>query len=105
MRKNGSMGALVLLILASALPFSAAEAASDQKPETMAEQGGALTLRSPTKVDVTLTVTGDGHRFRQSFAAGQTPSFVPVDHGGFMLPDGTYRWTLVFNPRLTVAMT
>ena len=60
-----------------------------------------VTFRTPTSDDFVLVVSGDGYRSRQRFAGGQTAFFLPVDRGGFSLPDGLYKWELVPTPELS----
>ncbi|MCP4204955.1 MAG: hypothetical protein GY769_23855 [bacterium] len=93
---------LVLLSLVVVLALGA-RAAPGADLAAMEVRGGEIAFRPSSGDALALTVVGNGYRWQQSFAVGQTPSFAPVDRGGFMLPDGLYTWELVENPRLPAA--
>ena len=45
-----------------------------------------------------LTVSGNDRYVRQEFAAGERPSFAPIDQHGNYLPDGNYAWEMTVIP-------
>lgn len=58
-------------------------------------QGGSISF-APQGIGgkMTLRVSGGEFVSSQSFRAGQTGWFAPVDREGFQLPDGTYNWEI-----------
>jgi hypothetical protein len=87
-----------ILVLA-ALPAEAQRPAAEEGVAAMSVRGGAVSFAPRADVDrMTLTVSGRGHAYSETFDYGQTATFVPVDAEGYALPDGTYNWELVSSP-------
>ncbi len=53
---------------------------------------------------VALTVAGGNFHSRTEFRGGENPSFKPYDLEGERLPDGVYRWQIIFWPTEVTAI-